>query len=268
MSFLSDVSGYDLATEVSRLGDPFSVNVYDSREELFDGSSKHWVPADELWDLKSGYLASIIDGLTEKENLPKPAAACILFQRYATRLAAPVLAASAHWQLSFDVRVDQVYCSVSDHGIDKIAMPNRTVSASPVAACEALLDHLVVAIDVFHRHTNLGNRNLWGGAAVGVAHMCRLMHDTDSDDVHKSRYIDIAHSLLDRPGLHRLRGLGSVIIVSTGNKQSIRFARKTCCLAFKGVQQGYCQACPVRPDDERDRLWVRSVRNSLIQEAE
>lgn len=223
----------DVIADGARLGDRFVAPV---------GAPPGWLPADELFGRA---LPAALVAVGERRGTTSAAVAgVLLFEQYALRLVAPVLAARHLYGTVLDARPSAVRVELLDGAVRRLAYacapaPGEFRAAELAAALDP-------AADAVHRQTRAGMRILRGAVANAVA--STYLHLSWPDD-HRARYVDAARAVLHDVGLAELVNLDTV---DCGGEPWMYTDRNTCCLAFRTTvnqarEQRYCATCPILP---------------------
>lgn len=224
--------------------------------------SGSWVAAGELF---AEELPTTLAALGAARGTDRPAVAgTLLFEQYAHRVAAPVLAALLRDGTVLDARLPQVRAQVVDGTVRRLAFARAPAAGTDAGsartdAVDALLAGLEPVADAVHRRTRIGRRVLRGSVANAVA-MSLLHISWQHDD--RARYVDDALALVD--SVPEWAGLVNVDAVTTGGEAWMYVDRNTCCQAFRtsvnqARDQKYCSACPVLPRTTTAMLFGRAT---------
>jgi hypothetical protein len=223
------------------------------------------VPRDAGWiasgDLFVARLPEVLDSVAVRRGADHPSvAASLLFEQYALRLAAPVVAAWAREQAVLDARPSQITAFVDDGVLRRLAFarpPEPGPGRSAVAA--SLRAGLEPAADALHRHTRVGYRTLRGAMANAVANAFLHLSWPETD---RARYVDEAVAVLaEVPGC---AGTVGIEAADVGGESWMYTDRNTCCLAFRTSvnrdrEQHYCATCPIVPETTIREAFARAT---------
>jgi len=215
-----------------------------------------WVGVDELFG------PAVLAAAGEARGAPSPAvAAVLLFEQYAQRLVAPVLAAWHRHGTLLDARAPRIRAQVVDGSLRRLAFADPP---EPGGDPDQLLARLVggnldpVASDL-HRATRAGSRVLRGAAANAVASSLLHLSWPCRD---RAEHVADARAWLGRvPGW---AGLVDVDAVRAAGEPWMYVRRATCCLAFRTTvnqarAQPCCSSCPVLPRSTTAELFGRAT---------
>jgi ferric iron reductase protein FhuF len=226
--------------------------------------SPGWIAAAKLFDTA---LPAAIAALGSKRGTDSPAVAgVLLFEQYAQRLAAPVLAALHLHDSVVDARLSAVRTKLSDGGLRQLAFarPPDPIGTDRETAHARVAEDLVngnlyPAAAAVHRSSRVGMRVLHGTVANAIA--STFLH-MSWPDANRARYVLDAHAFLDRvPGLAQLV---TVDAVDSGGERWMYTDRNSCCLAFRTTvnqarDQHYCGTCPVLPHETTRALFGQAT---------
>lgn len=213
------------------------------------------VPRDAGWvagaDLFGDRLPEVLDAVAVRRGAGHPSvAASLLFEQYALRLAAPVLAAWVREDAVLDARPSRVTALVDDGVLRRLAFagpPEPGAGRDAVAA--SLRSGLEPAAEALHRHARVGRRTVRGAMANAVANALLHLSWPEAD---RARYVDDAVDVLAQmPGC---TGTVGIAAVDVHGESWMYTDRNTCCLAFRTSvnrdrTQHYCMTCPVVPKE-------------------
>ncbi len=238
----------EVLADGARLGDRFIALV---GEPVAPG----WLPSLELFG--TGLPAALAAvGIRRGTDSPAVAGA-LLFEQYAQRLVAPVLAGLHLDGAVVDARPSVVRVELVDGALRRLAFA-RAPRPGDVRAHQ-LVAALEPAAAAVHLHTRIGRRVLRGAIANAVA--STFLHLSWPDD-DRARYVDAARVFLqDVPDLAELVTLDTI---HSDGEPWMYTDRNTCCLAFRTTinqarEQQYCSACPVLPPDTTLALFARAT---------
>lgn len=246
----------ELLTYGAELGDRFIA-------VLGAPDTEGWVSPDELFGAR---LPDVLAEVGRRRGTDSTAvAAALLFEQYAQRLVAPVLAALLRDDAVVDARPSRVRVELTDGAIRRIAFAeapavdgDREQRHARVAR-ELLDGHLCGVAEALHDRTRVGTRVLRGSIANAVA--IALLHMSWPSPA-RDRYVHDARALLARvPGLVDLVAVESV---EAAGEPWMYTDRNTCCLAFRTTlnqarDQPYCGTCPVIPTADVRVLFARAT---------
>lgn len=231
-------------------------------------SGPGWVGVDDLFGPATVTAVGTARGTTN------PAvAATLLFEQYAQRLVAPVLAALYRDRALLDARLPRIRARVEDGVLRRLAFAAAPEPAAPEPAAPEpaggpdigpVLDRLVAgnlgpAADLVHHRHRAGTRVLRGAMANAVAGSLLHLSWPDPD---RAVHVGDARAWLERvPGW---AGLVDVAAVETLGERWMYVRRETCCLAFRTTvnqarEQRYCSSCPVLPRSTTVALFERAT---------
>lgn len=186
----------------------------------------------------------------ERGTGSRAVATVLLLDRFALRLAAPVLAAFHELGSLLDARLDNVLLGpdAREPGWIAFAEAGRPSGGDRDGLRRSLLsESLLPLADNLASRSRAGRRVLRAAVAHAVAlgylHLSWRHPDRD-------RFVDVAHSLLADAGL---AGLVDVATVPVDGRNWMSVEREACCLAFRtashttGATTRYCATCPCRP---------------------
>ncbi|BBG05119.1 MULTISPECIES: hypothetical protein [Pseudonocardia] len=189
-------------------------------------------------------------------------AAVLLLDRYALRLAAPVLAAFHELDTLLDARPGNVALGPDEQvpGWLAFAEPGIAARADPAALCAGLLTgSLLPLADELAARTRAGRRVLRGSVAHAVALSALHLswHRRDPD-----RLVTQTRDLLGRADLDRLVTVGTVDV---DGAPWMTVSRRACCLAFRTTPPGgpppFCGTCPCLDPAGVSTAVVAAVRS-------
>lgn len=215
-----------------------------------------WIGVDELFG------PAVIGAVGEARGTATTAvAATLLFEQYAQRLVAPVLAAWHRHGAVLDARSSQVRAQVVDGVVRRLAFADPP---EPGGDADLLIARLVggnldPVADTLHRSTRAGVRVLRGTMANAVA--SALLHLSWPCRDRAEHVVD-ARAWLDR--VPAWAGLVDVDAVRTAGESWMFVRRGTCCLAFRTTvnqarPQPCCSSCPVLPRSTTAELFGRAT---------
>jgi ferric iron reductase protein FhuF len=226
--------------------------------------SRGWLPAAELF---GGRLPAALGAVGSARGTVSPAVAgMLLFEQYAQRLVAPVLAALHREGTVVDATLPAVSVEVVDGRVRRLAFTRAPHAAGPdrEATHARVVGGLVAgnlepAADAVHRHTRVGMRLLRG--AMANAAVSALLHMSWQDD-DRARFVPEARAFLGHAP--RLAKLVTVDAVEIAGERWMYCDRNTCCLAFRTTvnqarDQQYCSSCPVLPRHATRALFTRAT---------
>lgn len=233
----------------ARLGDRFVARL---------GVPSGWLEVPELFG--SATLAAVAGGW----GTTSPAvAATLLFEQYAQRLVAPVLAARYRDHALLDVRLPRIRARVEDGRLRRLAfaLPPQPAATTDIDTTlhQLLAGNLDPVADDLHRRTRAGRRVLRGAVANAVAGSLLHLSWPHAD---RSAHVADALRWLDRvPGW---AGLVEVRSEHVRGEPWMYLRRATCCLAFRTAanqarEQPYCSSCPVLPPATTAALFARAT---------
>ena len=191
-------------------------------------------------------------------------AAVLLLDRFAMRLAAPVLAAFHELDSLLDARLENVLLGPDDRAPGWIAFAEagRPADGDRDVLHRSLLGEslLPLAADLATR-SRAGSRVLRATVAHAVAlgYLHLSWHHPDQD-----RFVDDAHALLTDADLD---DLVDVTTVSIDGRNWMSVERGACCLAFRTASHTtdgttrYCATCPCRPKQLIHNDFVAACRS-------
>lgn len=205
-----------------------------------------WVGAADLFGAR---LTAVLDAVAARRGADHPSvAASLLFEQYALRLAAPVVAAWAREDAVLDARPPAVTAFVDDGVLRRLAFARPPSPGGERAAVAASLRAgLEPAAEALHRHTRVGHRTLRGAMANAVANAFLHLSWPEPD---RARYVrDALDVVADVPGCAGTVGIDAVDV---DGDPWMYTDRNTCCLAFRTSvnrdrEQHFCMTCPVVP---------------------
>lgn len=247
----------EVLTDGAALGDRFVALVGEP-------DSLGWLPATELFGAR---LPAALTAVGRSRGTDSPAVAgALLFEQYAHRLIAPVLAALYREGTLVDTCPSAVRVELADGALRRLAFARAPEQAGPDrdATHSRLAEGLVAgnlepAAQAVHRHSRVGLRVLRGAVANAVANALLHMSWPEQD---RARYVAEARAFLDRvPGLAELVTVDAVV---SGGERWMYTDRNTCCLAFRTTlnqarDQQYCSTCPVLPRATTRALFARAT---------
>lgn len=226
--------------------------------------SPGWLPAAELFGAAlPAALAAV--GLARGTDNPA-VSGTLLFEQYAQRLVAPVLAALHRDGTVVDARMPGVRAELAGGAVRRLAFARPPEPCGPqrreadVATADALVaGNLDLAAEAVHHQTRVGMRVLRGAVANAVASSFLHMSWPAAD---RARYVPEARAFLARvPGLAKLV---TVQALDGAGGSWMYTDRSTCCLAFRTTvnqtrDQQFCSTCPVLPRATIHALFARAT---------
>lgn len=217
-----------------------------------------WVACPELFGDR---LPAVLDAVAARRGADRPSvAASLLFEQYALRLAAPVVAAWAREGAVLDARPSAVTALVDDGVLRRLAFARRPLPGGERAAVVASLRAgLEPSADALHRHTRVGLRTLRGAMANAVANAYLHLSWPEPD---RARYVGDARDVV--AGVPGCAGTVGIAAVDVDGDAWMYTDRNTCCLAFRtsaggGRAQRFCATCPVVPRATVLEQFVRAT---------
>lgn len=208
------------------------------------GRPQGWSPAHRVLGPE---LDDTLDRVADERGTDRRAvAAVLLLDRYALRLAAPVLAAFHELDVLLDARPEVVSLGPDPRapGWLALAAPGRPARGDRAALRASLLDGALLPLaEELAVRTRAGRRTLRAAVAHAVAlSMLHLSWRRPRPDA----LVGQTRALLHDAGLAGLVVVGAVRVDGT-DWMSVR--RRACCLAFRTTSAAgrYCGACSVRP---------------------
>ena len=219
------------------------------------------------WPLAADLFSDGLDAALEAVGAARgtdsaAVAGALLFEQYAQRLVAPVLAALYRDSAVLDARLPAVRTRL-DHGFLRhlaFATAPAPGPADVAAVRTGLIDeNLEPAAEAVHTRTRVGRRVLQGSIANAVASSLLHMSWPDPD---RARYVPAAHEFLS--GRPDLATLVTVEAVERAGEPWMYTDRAACCLAFRTTvnqerEQPYCGTCPVLPDTTTRALFAQAT---------
>lgn len=191
-------------------------------------------------------------------------AATLLFERYAQRLVAPVLAARYRDRTLLDARLPRIRAHVEGGVLRRLAFAGAPEPIAGAAADEAVLHRLLAGnldpvADTLHRRARAGRRVLRGAMANAVASALLHLSWPNAD-----RAAHVADALA---WLERVPGWADLVDVRArrvGGEPWMYVRRRSCCLAFRTTvnqarEQPYCSSCPVLAPSTTAALFERAT---------
>lgn len=189
--------------------------------------------------------------------------ATLLFERYAQRLVAPVLAALHRDGTLLDARPARIRALLEGGVLRRLAFAGAPEPLSGPGE-NAVLHRLVAGnldpvADTLHRRAGAGRRVLRGAMANAVASALLHLSWPRAD---RAAHVDDALAWLDRvPGW---AGLVEVRAERVGGEPWMYVRRRSCCLAFRTTvnqsrEQPYCSSCPVLAPSTTAALFERAT---------
>ncbi len=217
-----------------------------------------WIASEDLF---GDGLPDVLAAVTARRGADNPSvAASLLFEQYALRLAAPVVAAYARDGALLDAHPSSVTAFLDDGVVRRLAFalpPSPGADRAAVAA--TLSSALEPAAGALHRHTRVGLRTLRGAMANAVANA--YLHLSWPQPDH-ARYVGDALDVVAQvPGC---AGTVRVAAVDVDGESWMYSDRTTCCLAFRTSvnrdrEQHYCATCPVMPAETILEMFTRAT---------
>lgn len=243
----------EVLVDGAALGDRFVAVLGTPREQ-------GWIPADTLFgDALPDVLAAVA---TRRGADHASVAAALLFEQYALRVAAPVVAAHAREHAVLDAHPSRITALVDDGVLRRVAFacpPSPGADRAAVAA--SLRAGLEPVADALARHTRVGHRTLRGAAANAVANAYLHLSWPEPD---RARHVGDARAVVAAmPGC---AGTVGIEAVDVGGESWMYSDRNTCCLAFRtsvnrGRDQRYCMTCPVVPEATIRDAFARATES-------
>ncbi|MEU6699850.1 hypothetical protein [Pseudonocardia sp. NPDC046786] len=224
------------------------------------GRPPGWTPAAVALGSR---LDDTLDRTVADRRAPgRAVAAALLLDRYALRLAAPVLAAFHELDTLLDARPCNVALGPDEQapGWLAFAEPGIPARSDPAALCAGLLTgSLLPLADELATRTRVGRRVLRGSVAHAVAlSALHLSWHRRAPD----RLVAPTRDLLGRAGL---AGLVTVGTVDVDGDSWMTVSRRACCLAFRTAPPGgpppFCGTCPCRDPADVATDVVAAVRS-------
>jgi hypothetical protein len=217
----------------------------------------NWIAAGDLFGAQLGVALTEVG---KRRGTSSPAVAgTLLFEQYAQRLLAPVLAALFRDSAVVAVEPDLVRVEVADGALRRLAFatPARQADdAEDRVLRDVVGDHLTAVADAVHDHTRVGTRVLRGSIANAIANT--LLH-LSWPEPERDRYVDGCRTFLARvPGLAELVNVESIPVAG---EPWMYTDRNTCCLAFRTTtnqarDQRFCATCPLTPRSATRALFM------------
>jgi hypothetical protein len=202
-------------------------------------------------DLFGSQLGAALTAVGRRRGTGSPAVAgALLFEQYAQRLLAPVLAALFRDNAAVAVEPDRVRAEFVVGVLHRLAF---AIPAGPADDAQARVardvveGHLHAVAEAVHDHTRVGTRVLRGSIANAIANTGLHLSWPEPD---RHRYLVETRNLLARiPGLAALVNIESVHVAG---EPWMYTDRNTCCLAFRTApnqarDQQFCATCPLTP---------------------
>ena len=219
-----------------------------------------WITADDLFGAQLGVALTAVG---RRRGTTSPAVAgALLFEQYAQRLLAPVLAALFRDNAVVDVEPGLVRAEFVDGALHRLAFTtpaHRADGAEERVARNVVEDHLYAMAEAVHGHTRVGTRVLRGSVANAIGNT--LLHLSWPEPV-RDRYVPESRRFLARlPGLAELVNVESVHVAG---EPWMYTDRNTCCLAFRTTtnqsrDQPYCATCPLTPRAATRALYTEAT---------
>lgn len=217
-----------------------------------------WSTAGELFG--TGLPVALAATGTRRGTGSPAVAGLLLFEQYAQRLVAPVIAALHRHAAHVDARPSTVWVELVDGTPHRLAFAHPARPGGNTAdVARGLVATLDDAAGRLSHHTRVGRRLLRGAMANAVA--MTYLH-MSWPDVDRARYLDAARAFLD--GVPGLAGLVNLDAVESLGEPWMYADRNTCCLAFRtsvnqAREQRYCSACPILPRDTTLALFAQAT---------
>lgn len=215
-----------------------------------------WVGVDELC------APAVLDAVGRTRGTRSSAvAAVLLFEQYAQRLVAPVLASWHRHGAALDARAPRIRAQIIDGSLRRLAFADPPEpGGDPDLLLRRLVDgNLDPVAEALHRATRAGVRVLRGTMANAVASSLLHLSWPGRD---RAAHVADARDWLDRvPGW---AGLVDVDAVQVLDEPWMYVRRATCCLAFRTTvnqarEQPCCSSCPVLPRSTTAELFGRAT---------
>jgi ferric iron reductase protein FhuF len=218
-----------------------------------------WIAADELFGPALPRTLAAV-GLARGTD-DTAVSGTLLFEQYALRLAAPVLAAHQRDDQLLDARMPMVRAQTLNGSLRRLAFarPPQAYRDTSAVMNRLVGGNLDRVADAIHSYTRIGMRVLRGAMANAVTSALLHMSWPNTD---RARYVDDALELVESiPGW---AGLVNVRAVEAAGEPWMYTDRNTCCQAFrtsvnKARVQPYCATCPVVPRQTTAELFVKAT---------
>ncbi len=224
--------------------------------------SDGWISVDTLFGSQLPDILAMVAAARGANSMA--VAGALLFEQFANRMTAPVLAVLLREGRLLDPRSPRVRAQITRGALVRLAFTDPPAARDDTTqlrteTVNALVTAFTSPAEALRRHTRLGTRALQGAMANALA--STLLHlSWPGED--RARYVADARALLgDVPGW---TGLVNVDAVERGGEQWMYTDRNTCCLAFRtsvnqAREQRYCGTCPAIPRATTAELFTHAT---------